>query len=63
MGLLTSPVLNLLVNNSQRRQVKKIDNIRIVSVHYWEWEALASYIAIGWIVNLVFKDKNICLVS
>ena len=23
--------------------MKKIDNIRIVSVPYWEWEALASY--------------------
>ena len=62
MGLLTSPVLNLLVNNSKRRQVKKIDNIRIVSVPYWEGRHLLR-IAIGWIVNLVFKDKNICLVS
>ena len=27
----------------KRRQVKNIDNMRIVSVPYWEWEALASY--------------------
>ena len=27
----------------KRRQVPAVDNMKIISVPYWEWEALASY--------------------